>query len=92
MERGFSSQADRNAGQLELIPECRVPERGTVSYEILMALKQGHRLTPLEALRMFNCLSLSQRVGELKRDGWPIRREMVQVNSGKSVACYWMAR
>lgn len=77
--------------QLELVPQCRVPDRGTVSYEILMALKSGEKLTPLVALDRFRCLSLSQRVGELKRAGWPIISEMVSVNSGKRVAQYRMA-
>ena len=77
--------------QLPLIAECRVPDRGTVSYEILMALKAGEKLTPLVALEKFRCLSLSQRVGELKRAGWPIHSEMVEVGSGKRVAQYRMA-
>lgn len=77
--------------QLDLLVECRVPDRGTVSYEILMALKSGERLTPLSALEKFRCLSLSQRVGELKRAGWPIVSEMVAVPSGKRVAQYRMA-
>lgn len=75
--------------QLDLMP-IKVPERGTVSYEILMALKQGQRLTPLLALQRFNCLSLSQRIGELKRQGWPIFTRMVEVNSRKKVAEYSM--
>lgn len=74
--------------QLDLLAECKVPPRGTVSYEILMALKQGYKLTPLMALQMFDCLSLSQRIGELKKEGWPIQTQMVQVNSGKKVAEY----
>lgn len=69
---------------------CKVPERGTVSYEILMALKQGVRLTPLLALSMFDCLSLSQRIGELKRLGWPIHTEIIEVTSKKRVAQYRM--
>lgn len=77
--------------QLELVAECKVPERGTMLYEILMALKNGERLTPLIALRKYDCLSLSQRVGELKRAGWPILTEMVQVPSGKKVAEYRMS-
>jgi hypothetical protein len=75
--------------QLELMP-VRVPERGTMTYELLMALKNGEKLTPLSALEKFRCFSLSQRMGELRRGGWPIRSEMVSVNSGKKVACYWM--
>jgi hypothetical protein len=56
--------------------------------EILRALAKGERLTPLRALEQFGCLSLSQRVGELKREGWPIVSEMVDMPSGKRVAEY----
>lgn len=77
--------------QLDLLePRCRVPEKGTVSRNILDALKEGARLTPLSALERFQCFSLSQRIGELKRMGWPISTQMIEVNSGKRVACYWM--
>jgi hypothetical protein len=74
--------------QLDLIAECKVPPVNTVSYRLLMALKQGERLTPLLALERFNCLSLSQRMGELRKDGWPIVVRTVEVNSGKRVAEY----
>jgi Helix-turn-helix domain len=76
--------------QMDLLAEpVRVPDRGTVAYEILMALKQGQKLTPLVALQQFGCLSLSQRIGELKRKGWPIISEMVEVGV-KRVAQYRM--
>lgn len=76
--------------QLDLLNPVRVPERGTMAYELLSALKNGERLTPLSALEKFKCFSLSQRMGELRRSGWPIRSEMVTVNSGKKVAMYWL--
>ena len=75
--------------QLDLL--CRLPERGTMTWELLMALKQGERLTPLVALERYNCFSLSQRCGELRRMGGPIEVQRVKVNSGKSVAEYRMA-
>lgn len=74
--------------QRALFVECQVPERGTMTWDLLVALKNGERLTPLTALSRFNCLSLSQRMGELRRAGWPIEFRMVKVNSGKSVAQY----
>lgn len=73
--------------QLELI--C-VPEKGTMTYELLSALKSGERLTPLSALEKYRCFSLSQRMGELRRSGWPIVSQMVSVSSGKKVAEYRM--
>lgn len=62
-----------------------------MTWELLMALKNGERLTPVTALDRYRCFSLSQRMGELRRAGWPILRQMVEVNSGKKVAEYRMA-
>ncbi len=39
-------------------------------------------MTPLKALRLCRTLSLSQRIGELRREGWDIETTMVKV--GKS--------
>jgi hypothetical protein len=63
--------------------------------EILAYLSQGHTLTPVEALHRFGCLSLSQRVGQLKREGHPVRSELIPVKSVrgvKYVARYSMER
>lgn len=69
---------------------AKVPEYGTMTYQLLRALKSGERLTPLSALERYQCFSLSQRMGELRRAGWPIVSRMVKVNSGKKVAEYAM--
>ena len=55
---------------------------------ILQHLQQGNTLTVLSALQLFGCMALSQRVSELKREGEPIKSEMVAVESGKRVARY----
>jgi hypothetical protein len=52
-------------------------------------LAQGHALTPLSALRRVGTLSLSQRIGELKGEGWDIQSERVKRN-GKWVCRYWL--
>jgi len=59
---------------LELEPRCKLPDRGTQAYEILMYLKCGGRLTVAKALTELGVYALSQRVGELKRKyGWPVK-------------------
>lgn len=55
--------------------------------DIQRHLAKGHSLTPLQALAKFNCLTLSQRIGEIKRDGFHVEREMVSVGD-KRVASY----
>lgn len=76
---------------LAFAPPVKVPSKGTMAWDLLMALKNGERLTPLTALERYRCFSLSQRMGELRRSGWPIVSEMVSVHSGKRVACYRLA-
>lgn len=56
--------------------------------DILEYLKQGKRLTVLKAIKKFGCYALSQRIGELKGAGHPIRSKMIEVESGKRVAEY----
>jgi hypothetical protein len=73
-------------------PSVKVPPHGSMTYELLMALKMGERLTPLSALERFKCFSLSQRMGELRRSGWPIVSQMISLPSGKKVAEYRMGQ
>ncbi len=56
---------------------------------ILAGLQRGERLTPLNALIRYHTLALSQRVGELKRDGHAIESRMVTVGE-KRVAEYYL--
>lgn len=52
-------------------------------------LKSGKSLTPLEALKQFGSLRLGARVWELKQEGMPIVKRMVEVRGGKKVARYY---
>jgi len=57
---------------------------------ILNYLQKGHKLTPLQALRKFNCLSLSSRISDLKNDrGYDVKSELVKVGK-KTVSQYTM--
>ncbi len=79
------------AQQLELINPCRVPERGSQCYELLIAMQAGDRLTTMEAFSRFGITTISQRVGELKRKyGWPIKTKAKQVGPRTYVAEYWL--
>ena len=62
----------------------------TQSAQILKALKNGEKLTHLDAEKRFNCLRLGARIHELKKRGYKITGEMVTVPSGKRVAQYWL--
>lgn len=55
--------------------------------QIINHLRQGKTLTALEALNLFNCWSLSQRITRLRRN-WPIHTKMITTQSGKRIAEY----
>lgn len=55
---------------------------------LIAYLKQGYGITPLEALRIFQCNRLAARIRDLRRMGWHITTTMITVPSGKRVARY----
>lgn len=78
------------SAQLDLLPACRVPERGSQCYELLMAMKSGVRLTVKTALEKYGVYALSQRIGDLKRTyGWPVQSRTIKVGRA-SVSEYWI--
>lgn len=58
--------------------------------KILEYLQTHSYITPLTALNEIGCLSLSQRVGELLRDGHNIVRSKYETASGKIVGKYFL--
>ena len=67
-------------------------DRPIVSHKkrILNYLKQGNRLTALEALRYFDCLSLAQRIMDLRREGHDIKAKTIITASRKRIAQYYI--
>lgn len=63
-------------------------QAGSQAEKILAHLARGNTLTIMEAIRRWDCTTLSQRCTELKRRGHPIRSTMVTLRSGKRVAQY----
>lgn len=51
-------------------------------------LLQGHKLTSLEALKLFGCMRLASRIHDLREQGLHIHKERIQVPSGKYVTQY----
>jgi hypothetical protein len=67
----------------------RVPEKGTQCYELLRAFQRGERLSVKVALDQYGVYALSQRVGELRRMGWPIVDVMTKTSTAH-FKTYWM--
>jgi hypothetical protein len=66
-------------------------KKRTQCEKILAYMKKGRTLTPLQALRKFNCLRLAGRIDELKRDGYMIKSRKIAIR-GKRVARYLLVR
>jgi len=59
--------------------------------QILAFLKRGHSLTPILALKLFDCLRLSGRIWDLRNAGYDIKtRSKVVGDKQKTVAEYYM--
>ncbi len=51
-------------------------------------LESGKSITPIEALDMFGCLSLAQRIMNLRDQGMNIKTDMVTTATGKRIGKY----
>lgn len=67
-----------------------IPRQGSQCHSLLAAMFDGEKLTVAEALRKYGVYALSQRIGNLIRDGWPVQKQDVIVGSGKRVKMYWL--
>ena len=61
-----------------------------VQDRMLVYMKKGGKLTPLTALAQFHCLSLSQRMGDLKKRGVKVQKGWKKLNNGKMIREYWL--
>lgn len=61
---------------------------------ILEYLQEGKSITPIDALRMFNCFRLSARIADLRGEGYTIATsiEVKEYPNGdkKRYARYWL--
>ena len=57
---------------------------------ILEYMKEGNRITPLDALRIFGSFRLGARIADIKEMGYAVQSEFVTTESGKRVKAYWL--
>lgn len=53
------------------------------------ALDRGERLTMLTAINQYGIGALSQRIGDLKRSGYPVDSRTITTPTGKHVSEYF---
>lgn len=59
--------------------------------QILQYLREGNRLTPIDALQLFGCFRLSGRINDLRNMGYDIHTDMV-TNGHKTFASYYIPK
>lgn len=57
---------------------------------ILDYMLQGHAITPLEALRLFNSMRLGARIADIKARGYLVYSEFVTGENGKKFKKYYL--
>ena len=63
----------------------------TQTQKILLYLKSGKTLTPIEALNKFGCFRLAARIADLRRDGHKIWTNYIQKDK-KIFAAYKLGK
>lgn len=62
------------------------PKKPSMKQQILKYLQDGGTLTPQDALSRFSCMSLHQRINELRKAGHNIKTEMIEVKTSIGTA------
>ena len=73
--------ADINLNAQESASQCK---------QIARYMEEGHRITQLDALRLFGCFRLASRIHDLRNQGYIIEKRTVVTNTGKKVCEYWI--
>ena len=60
----------------------------TQNKRILEFIRRGYEITPLLALKMFDCFRLSARIYNLRDDGHNIKTTIIKTPTGKRIASY----
>lgn len=67
-----------------------IPSQGTDTHRMLEAMFDGHKITVLTGPKICGLCSVTQRAGDLIRNGWPVKKEWKLLKSGKRVKEYFL--
>lgn len=59
-------------------------------WDLLNALRRGEKLTMIESIDRYGISALSQRCGDLRRLGWPIKSKLIPNANGGKHSQYWI--
>lgn len=88
--KSHCSQQWQGLGKIAMNINLNEKQSQSQNARILAHLKNGERITSLDALNQFGCLRLSARIKDLRDRGHAIHAEFIEVSSGKRVKQYFM--
>jgi len=77
---------------LETAEINELDERESQEKRILTHLEADKSINALEALKLYQCFRLSDRIFTLRKKGYNIKTEMLTVKSGKKVGNYTLIK
>ena len=70
----------------------KMQENPNQTTRILLYMKAGNSITPIQALEMVGSLRLGARIWDIKQMGFKIKRELITTNTNKVVAEYSLGK
>ena len=60
--------------------------------KILLYLKEGNKITGMDALKLFNCWRLGARIFSIRKMGFNVKTDLITTESKKVIAEYSMGK
>jgi hypothetical protein len=77
--------------QLELLAKPTHPKASQRQlWDLLTAFRRGEVLTFFDAADKYRCRAISQRTGDLRKLGWPIKDKWVDTPGGARIKAYYL--
>lgn len=67
-------------------------ENPTQTTKILLYLKEGNKLTGMDALNLFNCWRLGARIFQIREMGFNVIMKLITTNTGKVIGEYSLGK
>ena len=64
----------------------------TQTTQILLYLKEGNKITGMDALNLFGCWRLGARIWDIKQLGFNVNRELITTSTKKVIAEYSLGK
>ena len=64
----------------------------TQTTQILLYLKEGNKITGMDALNLFGCWRLGARIWDIKEMGFNVKMKLITTSTGKVVGEYSMGK